>query len=97
MERRSAQTLGSLLEEFFENNAQVKEKLMESRVLNGWTRVLGNGVASATRNLYLRNGILHVQLSSAIIRNELLLSKQRIISLLNEEAKGNIIRDIVFR
>ena len=97
MERRQIQSLGNLLEDFFEENAQLKEKLLESRVLNSWESVLGAGVAKVTQKLSFRRGKLYVELSSAIVRNELLLSKQRIIAKLNAEAKGEIIKDIVLR
>ena len=97
MEERQTQPLGTLLEEFFEGNVQLKEKLMESRVLNCWESVLGPGVAKVTRKLTFRKGKLYVELSSAIVRSELLLSKQRIITLLNAEAKGEIIKDLILR
>ena len=97
MERRATQLLGNLLEDFFEENTQVREKMMESRVLACWESVLGAGVAKETRKLTFRHGKLYVELNSAIVRNELLLSKQRVIALLNAEAKGEIVKDIVLR
>ena len=97
MERRQSQPLGDILEEFFGENAQLREKLMESRVLNCWERVLGSGVAQVTNKLTFRYGKLYVELNSAIVRSELLLSKKRIISLLNAEAKGEIVKDLVLR
>ena len=97
MERRQTQTVSNLLDEFFSDNLQAKEKLMESRVLNNWEKVLGHGVASVTRKLRFSRGKLYVELSSAIVRNELLLSKQRIIARLNAEAKGDIVKELVLR
>ena len=97
MERRQTQTVSNLLDEFFSDNLQAKEKLMESRVLNNWEKVLGHGVALVTRKLRFSRGKLYVELSSAIVRNELLLSKQRIIARLNAEAKGDIVKDLVLR
>ena len=97
MERRQSQSLSDILEAFFDENTQLKEKLMESRVLNCWERVPGSGVAQVTNKLTFRHGKLYVELSSAIVRSELLLSKKRIISLLNAEAKGEIVKDLVLR
>ena len=97
MEKRQTQPLGDLLEEFFKENQQLKEKLMESRVLNCWESVLGSGVSKVTRKLTFRRGKLYAELSSSIVRSELLLSKQRIITLLNAEAKGEIVKDLILR
>ena len=97
MDRRQTQILSNLLDDFFKDNARAKEKLMESRILNNWEKVLGAGVASVTRKMTFSRGKLYVELSSAIVRNELLLSKQRIIALLNAEAKGEVVKDLVLR
>ena len=97
MDRRQTQILSNLLDDFFKDNDRAKEKLMESRILNNWEKVLGAGVASVTRKLTFNRGKLYVELSSAIVRNELLLSKQRIIALLNAEAKGEVVKDLVLR
>lgn len=97
MKRREAQTLGTLLRQYIDNNQVVKEKIMENRVINAWTNILGNGVATATRKISLRSGTLYIQLNSSVIRNELLLSKQQIITRLNQEVRENVVQDLIIR
>ena len=97
MKRREAQTLGDILRRYIDDNQVLKEKIMENRVIHAWTNILVNGVAAATRKISLRNGVLHIQLNSSVIRNELLLSKQKIITHLNQEVRENIIQDLIIR
>lgn len=97
MRKRNTESIGEVLKEFFEENQFLKAKIAESRILSGWGQVLGTTVASYTTNIYFRNGILYVQLSSSVLRSELMLSKEKLISTLNEHAKTDIIKNIIFR
>ena len=41
MQRRNTQTLGEVLRDFFEDNTELYEKMMEIRVQRAWGEVLG--------------------------------------------------------
>lgn len=97
MFKRDIQPLGDALSDFFENNAFFRLKFAEHRVVRGWYEVLGDSVASYTRSVYFRNDVLFVQLSSSVLRAELLMNKQNLIKRLNEYAGLAVIRDIVLR
>lgn len=72
-------------------------KLAEYRAVNGWNEVLGEGVSKYTRNVYFRRNILYVQLSSAVLRAELLMNKKGLIDKINEYAESPVVKDIVLR
>lgn len=97
MRKRNTETIGEVLKEFFEENKFLKAKIAENRILAGWEKVLGSTIASYTTNLYFKNGILYIQLSSSVLRSELMLSKDRLIKSLNEYADTDIIKNIIFR
>lgn len=97
MIKRNAQSIGDALSDFFENNSFFRLKFAEHRVVQGWYDLLGKSVASYTRSVHFRNDVLYVQLSSSVLRAELLMSKQSLIDRLNEYAGMPIIRDIVLR
>jgi predicted nucleic acid-binding Zn ribbon protein len=83
-------------------NALLKEqglegKMSENRLLNSWEDLLGKSVAKATRELYIKDQVLFVQLRSSIVRNELLMIKTDLIKRLNEVAGRDVIKDIVLR
>lgn len=97
MRKRNTESIGEVLKQFFEENSFFKRKLAESRVISGWSKVLGNVVASYTGNIYLRNNILYVHLTSSVLRAELMACKDRLVTNLNEHAGMNVVKDIVFR
>jgi hypothetical protein len=97
MKRTNAQSIGELLRHFYEENPQLKQKLLEIRIQRAWGEVLGAMVLHATRNLYVKNGILYVSVNSSVLRNELLLNRAGIVKRLNEYAGAEVIRDVMIR
>lgn len=97
MRKRNSESLGEVLKEFFEENPFFKRKLAESKVITGWGRILGSAVSSYTTNIYFRNNILYVHLSSSVLRAELLMLKEKIIENLNKDVGMNVVEDIVLK
>ena len=97
MRKRNSESIGEVLKQYFEENQFFKKKIAESRVVTGWPQLLGSMISSYTTNIYLRNGVLFVSLSSSVLRSELLMAKERLISKLNEHAGMHVVNDIVFR
>ena len=54
MMHRNAQTLGDAIREFFEDNAELRGKILEIRVMRAWGEILGPMVAQYTRNICKR-------------------------------------------
>jgi predicted nucleic acid-binding Zn ribbon protein len=97
MKRKQSQTIGELLKGFFEENADLYEKMLEIRVQRGWGEILGPMIQQYTRNMYVKNHVLYVSLTSSVLRSELTLSREKLIKSLNEYAGSEVIRDIVIR
>lgn len=97
MRKRNTETIGEVLRQFFEENQFFKRKFAESRIVTGWSKLLGQSIAGYTTNVYLRNDTLYVHLSSSVLRSELLMAKERLIANLNKHAGMHIINDIIFR
>lgn len=97
MRRKNTEKIGEAIKEFFEENSFFKRKLAESRVITGWAKLLGTSIASYTTNIYLRNGVLFVHLSSSVLRSELIMAKEQLIKNLNQHAEMAVVNDIIFR
>ena len=97
MIKRNAQDLRSILKEIMDENSMLKSRIAEQRVIRAWKEMLGEGVSMYTTNLYFKRGVLFVQLSSSVLRAELMMNKQNLIDKLNDFAEMKIIRDIVMR
>ena len=69
----------------------------KSRLINSWEKILGPYIAGKTEKIELKKGKLFIKLSSAALRNELSVSKTKLILKLNEFLGKEIIEDIIFR
>lgn len=97
MRKRNTESIGEVIRQFFEENQFFKRKLAESRAVTGWAKLLGPMINSYTTNIYFRNGVLYVSLSSSVLRSELVMAKEKLITKLNEYAGIPVINDIIFR
>ena len=89
--------MATILSEFFDENPELKTSVAEHRAVSAWRELLGEGVSHYTKNVYFRRNVLHVQLSSSVLRAELIMNKRNLIDKLNEHAGMEIVKDIVFR
>lgn len=97
MRKKNTESVGEVLQQFFSENQFFRRKLAESRIISGWSNLMGKAITSYTTNLYIKNGILYISLSSSVLRSELIMAKDVLISRLNKMAGMAVIEDIVFR
>ncbi|MDR2968887.1 MAG: DUF721 domain-containing protein [Tannerellaceae bacterium] len=97
MKRKNSQTIGEVIRDFLEENKHLQQRIHETRIEHAWTEVLGEMVMRYTRNLYVKNRILYVSISSSVLRNELNLSRERLVKNLNRHAGADVIDSIVIR
>ena len=96
MRRRNTQSLSEVIKEYISAN-KIDRKLKEIDIVEGWENLLGKTISHYTRNIYIRNRILYVDISSAVVKNELFLMRDEICRKINERAGDKIIDRIVFR
>ena len=96
MRGRNDQPIGAVIREFFEENPVIRQKILEVRVERAWGAVCGPAILRYTRNLFMKGTVLHVSLTSAVLRNELLMSKAQLIEALNKAAQASAVTDIQF-
>ena len=93
--KTKSQTVGEAFEAFL-NAYKLKSKFNETYLVTYWEKLMGVSIAQRTEKIYISKGVLFIRISSAPLRQELVLAKSRIISLLNAEMGEEIIKDIVF-
>ena len=97
MKRNNSQKLGDLLRDFFEENSELYDKMMEIRIQRSWKEVLGPMVMQYTRTVYVRDKEIYVYITSSVLRSELILCREKLVKSLNEYAGSSVIKDIVIR
>ncbi|MDR2495739.1 MAG: DUF721 domain-containing protein [Tannerellaceae bacterium] len=97
MRKHQAKAIGELLSDFFADNEPLREKLQVMRVQRAWGELLGSSIMQYTSGIYVRNRVFYVSLTSSVLRNELILSRERLIKSLNDHVGAQVIDNIVIR
>ena len=89
-------SLGDVLKEFIQTN-NLQKGMDKIDVRDAWARLMGNGVNNYTRNIMLKNEVLYVELTSAVLREELSYGKEKIVKMINEELGREVVKDVILR
>ena len=75
---------------------RISGKFNEMKLISSWEQIMGKSIASRTKQIYVSNKILYVKISSAPLKNELAMSKNKILKILEGEGNKGVIDDIRF-
>ena len=89
-------SIGDVLKEIIQNN-KLQPGMDQVSVKEAWVSLMGNGVNSYTKNVSLKGNTLYVELTSSVLREELSHGKSKIIAMINEELRRDIVKDVVLR
>ena len=96
MKRNDAQQIGDMIRKFFRQNG-LESPLNEYRLVQAWNDVVGPVISRYTTNLYIKNQILYVHLSSSVLREELMMGRDMLVRNLNQQVGAQVIVNIIFR
>lgn len=96
MERKNSERLGTVMAQYLAQSG-LQSLLNEYRVVQAWEKVTGHAVALRTRDVGIRNGKLHVRITSAAMRSDLMMRRTDLVRKLNAEAGAQVITDIAFQ
>lgn len=88
--------IGTILSSIIKAN-KLESGLNQVSVEDAWRNTMGNGVNTYTRNIILKNTTLYVELTSAVLREELSYGKDKIVKILNEELGREVVTVVVLR
>lgn len=89
-------SIGDVLKLIIQEN-KLQSGMDQVAVKDAWGSLMGNGVNSYTRNVVLKGSTLYVELTSAVLREELTHGKSKIIAMINEELRGDIVKEVILR
>jgi len=88
--------IGDVLKQFISQN-KLETGMDVVNVRDAWKNVMGQGVNNYTTEIQLKGATLYVALSSAVLREELSYGKDKIIKMINEELRKDLITTLVLR
>jgi predicted nucleic acid-binding Zn ribbon protein len=96
MRKSNTQPIENVIREFLKE-MHIDQKLKEVGIVSQWEKLMGKTVAVRTSQIYIRNHILYIHVTSSVLKNELLMMRQAIIEKINEEAGEKIVEQIVIK
>lgn len=88
--------ISEVLKEFIQVN-KLQGGMDKIDVQAAWKSLMGNGVNYYTKEVVLKGSTLYVSLTSAVLREELSYGKQKIVKMINDELRKEVITDVVLR
>ena len=70
--------------------------LLEYRVVQAWPEVMGEVISRYTRQVFVKDGKLQVQLTSPSLRQNLMMEHKRIVQKLNDHVGAYVVSDVSF-
>ena len=96
MRRSNTQSLSEVLKDYIKET-HIERKLKEVDVVQSWENLLGKTIARYTRKIYIRKKVLFVEISSAVVKNELFMMREEIKRKINEKEGEEIVKTIIFK
>jgi hypothetical protein len=95
--RESTQPLKNVIDNFLKVH-HMHSKLDEVDVVLAWKKVFGDVIHKKTRHLLLqKNGTLVATLDSGPLKEEFSLNKDKIVKMINEEIKREVVLSVRIR
>jgi predicted nucleic acid-binding Zn ribbon protein len=96
MRKSNTQPIENVIREYLKE-MNIDQKLKEVGIVSQWEKLMGKTVAVRTSQIYIRNHILYIHVTSSVLKNELMMMRQAIIEKINEEAGEKIVEQIVIK
>ena len=74
---------------------KLEKGLLDIEVKKAWYELMDNGIGNYTTDISLKNKTLFIKLSSPALKQELSYGKEKIMNLINERFKENIVQKII--
>ena len=94
--KSEAVSLGEALQDWLRLSGH-GARLEDARAELAWKEVMGEAVARKTRYLKVRSGIMTVELDSAPMKEEFLMARTRIRTMINEHLGKETVREVIIR
>lgn len=96
-EKRKAETnsLKNVIEDLLKTY-KIKDKFDENKLIANWEQIMGTPIANRTGKIYIKKKVLYAQINSPALRQELNISKQKVMEVIYEHIDKDLIVDVKF-
>ena len=96
MKKTESEKVGGVIMQYLREMG-LETPLNEHRLIQAWDQVLGPAVSRYTKEIRIYNQVIFVTISSAALRNELMMRRTELVARLNAQAGAQVITQIVLK
>ena len=96
MFRRNSQSIGDVIKQFI-NESNLENKIFEQKIIRLWPEIMGPQIAEMTTNIYVKNKVLYISVSSSVLRNELLMCRSTLVKSINKSIGTELLSNVIIR
>lgn len=96
MKKTEPMAIGEIMRQYL-NPSELDRSINERRLEAFWPEVVGPYINRHTERRYVSRRVLHVIITSAPLRNDLMMFRSSLVKRLNEITGADVIDDIVFK
>jgi precorrin-2 methylase len=96
MRRSQTQHLSHLLRDFAKER-NIEDKLNEVDVVNCCQKIMGKIMGRYVKKIYMENGELTVEVTSPMVKSELMMLREELRQRVNEQVGKNIVTKIFLK
>lgn len=89
-------SVGEVLKQIITTH-KLESGMNQVAVAEAWKSLMGKGVNTYTKQVMLKGSVLYVDLTSAVLREELSYGKDKIIRMINDELGQEVVTQVVLR
>lgn len=95
--KHNDRNIKDVLGDMIGSNKKLQKGYSTVRIREAWKKEMGDIICSYTQKLYFKDGVLTVYLMSAPLRNELSMSREKVVNLLNKACGEDLIKSVIFK
>ncbi len=97
MKRSNEKKLGEVLRDWVASQRRLQTQLRQRRIERVWAERMGPPIVQRTNSIRLVRGKLYLSISSASLRQELHMQRNKIRDFLNEELRERVVTEVIVK
>ncbi|MBQ4358414.1 MAG: DUF721 domain-containing protein [Paludibacteraceae bacterium] len=93
MKKRDEQTVGDVVREYLKAQG-LERQMAEAEVLNAFQDLIGKEMARYCGEVHFRNGTLCIEVRSAVLKNEMMMNREKMRNDMNRKAGMEVVERI---
>jgi predicted nucleic acid-binding Zn ribbon protein len=95
MKKDSIQSFKQVFGDFLKKE-NLDQKFNEKKLISMWHEMMGATIANRTTGIFIKNKMMFVKLTSAPLKQELTMSKAKVLELIARKIGTGVIEDVRF-